>query len=590
MSEELSGVDFEVEYLPIRVNEKILLEIGGGIYSSVAGAIKELVNNAFDADAEQVVISTGYPYFDEIQVLDTGHGMSLERFKMAMVSIGNSMKDTIDPSRVTSKHKRPIIGRLGIGLMALSQICDKAIIESQEPGAKTKFTALINFSQLRRNRYTRTGLSVLSSQYGGAKAIRHQLEQDELAPERREELKLRLKLALEADKVRQMKEVDLEKTHLGYCAFMPELPALPYVQGTTVTLLGIRPEIRRALTGEERPTGPLKGLDWEEYLSEVDDWSWPELRKRLQTETDGLTYQALPSYHQFLYELALMSPVPYEDDAPISIRPDILQEKKRALKGFKFSVIVDNRDLYKPQLLPSASLAKEDEPLKEGEDYIIHQIHFNDDIDGSQLRYEGYLYWQRTENKPSALRGIQLYIRNAGIGLYDQTLLNFSKVNSTLQVGQLSGEIYVERGLERALKLDRQSFRETDPHYVVLQYHIWKELDSILEKSIQANARRQKAKSATELKQHVADLEQLVSSATNGKLDLTVTANDAVEPIEVNEKKLVFNVESKKWAGTESEQLLGQKILLTTKAAVAAGASTQDVLQLLEGIVLNSNQ
>ena len=589
MSEELSGVDFEVEYLPIRVNEKILLEIGGGIYSSVAGAIKELVNNAFDADAEQVVISTGYPYFDEIQVLDTGHGMSLERFKMAMVSIGNSMKDTIDPSRVTNKHKRPIIGRLGIGLMALSQICDKAIIESQEPGAKTKFTALINFSQLRRNRYTRTSLSVLSSQYGGAEAIRHQLEQDELAPERREELKLRLKLALEADKVRQMKEVDLEKTHLGYCAFMPELPALPYVQGTTVTLLGIRPEIRRTLTGEERPTGPLKGLDWEEYLSEVDDWSWPELRKRLQTETDGLTYQALPSYHQFLYELALMSPVPYEDDAPISIRPDILQEKKRALKGFKFSVRVDDGLLYKPQLLPSGSL-HEDEPLKEGEDYIIHQIHFNDDIDGSQLRYEGYLYWQRTENKPSALRGIQLYIRNAGIGLYDQTLLNFSKVNSTLQVGQLSGEIYVERGLERALKLDRQSFRETDPHYVVLQYHIWKELDSILEKSIQANARRQKAKSATELKQHVADLEQLVSSATNGKLDLTVTANDAVEPIEVNEKKLVFNVESKKWAGTESEQLLGQKILLTTKAAVAAGASTQDVLQLLEGIVLNSNQ
>ena len=113
-----SEMGLEIEYLPIRVNEKILLNIGGGIYSSLAGAIKELVNNAFDADAEQVVISTGYPYFDEMRIYDTGQGMSLERFKMAMVSIGNSMKDTIDPYRVTQKYKRPIIGRLGIGLMA----------------------------------------------------------------------------------------------------------------------------------------------------------------------------------------------------------------------------------------------------------------------------------------------------------------------------------------------------------------------------------------------------------------------------------------------------------------------------------------
>lgn len=118
MPKVLSETGVEIEYFPIRVNEKILLNIASGIYSSPAGAIKELVNNAFDADAKQVVISTGYPYFDEMCIYDTGQGISLERFKMAMVSIGNSMKDTIDPYRVTQKYKRPIIGRLGIGLMA----------------------------------------------------------------------------------------------------------------------------------------------------------------------------------------------------------------------------------------------------------------------------------------------------------------------------------------------------------------------------------------------------------------------------------------------------------------------------------------
>jgi DNA mismatch repair ATPase MutL len=64
MSEELSELDFEIQYLPIKVNEKILLHIGRGIYPSVAGVIKELVYNAFDADAEQVVIYMGDPYFE----------------------------------------------------------------------------------------------------------------------------------------------------------------------------------------------------------------------------------------------------------------------------------------------------------------------------------------------------------------------------------------------------------------------------------------------------------------------------------------------------------------------------------------------
>ncbi|MGB0384311.1 MAG: ATP-binding protein [Ardenticatenaceae bacterium] len=522
MSKELSEMGLEVEYLPIRVNEKILLNIGGGVYSSPAGAIKELVNNAFDADAEQVVISTGYPFFDEIQVMDTGQGMSLERFKMAMVSIGNSMKDTIDPYRVTQKYKRPIIGRLGIGLMALSQVCDKAMIESRLPEAKTKFLALIDFTQFRPNRYERTSLSVLSSQFGGAEAIRHQLAEEGLEPERREELKLRLKLALEADKMRQLKEIDLQKQHLGYCMYIPELPVvLPHVHGTTITLLGIRPEIRQMLSDSSRPLPPPKHVltpseeeseeceDWEDYMSLVQDYSWRDLCERLRIDTE-LTYQTLPSYHQFLYELAFMSPVPYFDDAPITMRPEILQQKKKELRRFNFSLRVDNRLLYKPQLLPSGALSPS------ADEVIIRPLYFDDYIDGSQLRYTGYLYWQNSQNKPSAIRGIQLYIRNVGIALYDQTLLNFSKVDSSLKVRHISGEIYVEKGLERALKVDRESFRETDAHYVVLQHQIWKELRSISSRVTKAEERRKQAQFATEQEEHVTTLEKMVTSATNG--------------------------------------------------------------------------
>jgi hypothetical protein len=67
---------------------------------------------------------------------------------------------------------------------------------------------------------------------------------------------------------------------------------------------------------------------------------------------------------------------------------------------------------------------------------------------------------------------------------------------------------------------------------------------------------------------------------------LAVASDQTSQPIEVNDKKLVFNLESNKWAGTKSERLQSQKILLTSKAAVAAGASAQELLNMLEGILL----
>ena len=593
MSEELSE-DFEIQYLPIKVNEKILLHIGRGIYPSVAGAIKELVYNAFDADAEQVVISMGYPYFDKIRVLDTGHGMSLERFKMALASVGNSMKDTIDQRRITKKYKRPIIGRLGIGLMALSQICDKAIIESQEPGAKTKFSAVIDFSRFRQKSLERMSLSVLSSHYGGTETLRRQLFDTSLEPAQREELKLRLKLALEADEVRQNKGFGMENGHLGYCTFIADLPALPYTQGTLVILLGIRPEIKQALmdTGglfpahlEQQNGADMPYHDWDEYLSQI-HWSWRDICDKLQAETDGLTYEALPGYHQFLYELALMSPVPYFPDGPISIQPEILGQKKEDLKRFNFSLRVDNRLLYKPTLLPSGRLTSQD-GLKIGDDYLIRQIQFYDVLtDGSYLRYHGYLYWQKAENTPTPLHGIQIYICNVGIGLYDETLLNYSKIERNSRTGQISGEIYVEEGLEQALNVDRLRFHETDPHYVTLQQHIWEEIGIILQTAALADKRRKQLESATSLKQHVATLEQLLSAATNGKMALAVASDQTAQPMAINDKKLVFNLESNKWNGTQSERLLSQKILLTMKAALATGVSAQETLGLVEGLLL----
>src|SRR5437764_6722230 len=83
-------------YVPIKVTTGILFHIGAGIYQSIAGALKELVSNSYDADATEVLISMDYPDFAQIKIVDNGSGMTKARFRQAMAAVGSSLKMILD--------------------------------------------------------------------------------------------------------------------------------------------------------------------------------------------------------------------------------------------------------------------------------------------------------------------------------------------------------------------------------------------------------------------------------------------------------------------------------------------------------------
>jgi hypothetical protein len=66
------------------------------------------------------------------------------------------------------------------------------------------------------------------------------------------------------------------------------------------------------------------------------------------------------------------------------------------------------------------------------------------------------------------LRGLLVRIRNTAIGTYDPTLFTYPRIPAPC-FNWLSGEIYVEKGLEFALNIDRDSFNEMHPHFVKLK-------------------------------------------------------------------------------------------------------------------------
>lgn len=131
----------------ITVANTTLAQLSRGLYRSNATVFKELINNAYDADASIVRIDTNCPEFDYISCVDNGKGMSLENFVKHFseqgIGISTKRKGYVD---LTDTYKRPLIGRLGIGMTAIGQLCHSFNIESHyvdDKGQKKAYRAEI---------------------------------------------------------------------------------------------------------------------------------------------------------------------------------------------------------------------------------------------------------------------------------------------------------------------------------------------------------------------------------------------------------------------------------------------------------------
>jgi Histidine kinase-, DNA gyrase B-, and HSP90-like ATPase len=595
------------EYIPLRVTSGVLMHIGAGIYNSAAGAIKELVTNSYDADATEVTITTNYPLFDEIRVVDNGTGMAAERFKQAMRNIGSSLKGTLEPDRVSSKHNRSVVGHLGIGLMALSQICTLAIIESQAEDSDVKFVAELDFSDFKRRETAQkvaAKLEVLKDRFGGIEEMERLLKKRGIDEDLKADVEAALQLARSANELikhQAASNPDLEEQdgeQLGYCAIYPGLPAISGNHGTTITLKNIDRAVRDPLrdVGRNPKAIPLthRELGWDEYRDVLAGSTWQELCERLRFSSAQLTYPSLPRYFQFLWELSAMTPVVYLPDGPVTILSSLMKHKKDELVSADFHLKVDNHSLSKPVLLPCGALARTEDKLEKKYDYTITDLTFDQMVDNERLKCQGYVYWQRKQIEPSTLRGVEIFIRNVGIGLYDSSLMNYSTINPGSRSMQISAEIYVDEGLERALNVDRNSFRETDAHYVALQQYLTDILgsttrkDGVMGMAVESYWIRKERSNDLEENHHFIDLRAAVANASNGKIHLRVSASSGEAPYVIKEAHITVFDGSPRWPKSKPERRRSQRILLPILAAISAGASSKEIVRQLEESLLRN--
>lgn len=126
-----------MDYLPVTVDKSHLITIGERLYSESIELIRELVNNAYDADATEVDIRmTG----ELIEIKDNGIGMDREGLKQYF-NIGSPEKVTHAKSPV---YQRDRIGQFGIGKFASLSACECFEVYTR----KGDFAAKVTFDKV----------------------------------------------------------------------------------------------------------------------------------------------------------------------------------------------------------------------------------------------------------------------------------------------------------------------------------------------------------------------------------------------------------------------------------------------------------
>ena len=468
MSEKQKELEQVKTWDKIELAAKVIGHISQGMYRSPSGAIKELVSNAYDGGATLVKIHTGFPLFTEFTCEDNGDGISHSEFiRLMRGGIGDSTKQSSASHDDHGVNNRPIIGRLGVGMLSLAQICSQFKIVSHHAKSGTAFQAEIKFPP-----YTRE----------------------------------------EIDKIQaEMKETGKAFVKSGEF----KIETIDYVKeqkGVKVTTTYLRETFRKTMT-------KLGNLGYRQ-LHGVQQ-SYPSFDDFIDAVTTvSSLYYAAP-YDQLLYGLALASPLPYIEPSkgPKSFDSVILQipeiEKiQKTLKSYDFAVEVDNISLRRPLVLPSngkgidtahcivpskaevLEFELEDDELKQPvkvrryeikvrdvlDKYQLFYFDYSDRVNGRELHFSGYVFLQTSRLFPKDCQGVLVRIRHVAIGEYDVNMMTYPLAEGP-RYAMTSAEFFVHKGLDDALKVDRDGFNSLDPHYLRLQAFLHSILHGLIFKS-----------------------------------------------------------------------------------------------------------
>jgi hypothetical protein len=482
----------------LATDERVLARITDGIYRQPASALRELISNAYDADATEVVILTDAPRFSQISVRDNGLGLSPEVLEHLVKHIGGSAKRVEEGKELgvtsqTDENKSPggrtLIGKLGIGLFSVAQFTRHFLIITKTKDDDYRTVADITLGpvagQQKLLNLDRTGHREIET--GHARIWREHAE--DRASQGTEikllELLPRTKAELASDDL--WAKIEYEKQDPDDVESVKTKPPLLHIGR-------MKPKQSEIL--EMQPQLPWNASDEpaEKFAKFVH-----AIRSAIETDSDSVDLDILcDRYLQTLWNLALAAPLKYFDVHPFDLpagkefiffelenskqgqakrlnfkpgqtsRDELKLKSPNGTPGAPFDVFVDGVQLLRPILfqdLPKTSTAVQTPLLFIGRDSQKFEKK-PVQLSGGPLVFEAYLFWA-PKIIPKQHQGVILRVGNASGALFDRTFMGY-QVSEQTRTRQITAEIFVAQGLDGAINLDRESFNYAHPHYQYL--------------------------------------------------------------------------------------------------------------------------
>jgi hypothetical protein len=438
------------------VDPSIIRELSG-IYKPFVKAFKELISNAYDADATTVTVVVARD-FSFIEVHDNGLGLTPVEFHRDFARLGGS---TAWLNEGRSPAGRPRIGYKGIGFLAVARYCGRMEIESATKRAhedrivvrrRRRSVDLAELleplvpAKLARPRLSVRGVSVAGAKSlclksgidytarGGAIHLKSKRALDAPRLEIRYLLAcsdLVLKAAIDFDYLLGLeRRADLQLLE-NFCEATVAAPSKGGASGTKIRLTGLKDFVMRDLAA-----GRHRGKGWN-----IGSQSGKE---------------------QFFWRLARSAPL--EDALPDAALPEAIVKLRNAEKRAKLPhVFIQWRDEPTVEVTRAVALPKNGAPADSIVPVAVHE---------GGVRAIGYLLAQDEVIYPAELRGITVRVRNVAIG--DPSFFGLERTLAGARkaaLSQLSGEIIVLEGLDAADAINpgRESFYEENAHFRILK-------------------------------------------------------------------------------------------------------------------------
>lgn len=438
----------------LSTDEKIIARITDGIYRQPASAIRELISNAYDADATTVTIHTDYPRFEQITVRDDGIGMGEETLANLIRHIGGSAKrgslgmqigvtNSEDPTKTISG--RNIIGKIGIGLFSVAQLTQQFQIITKVAGKSYRLIADVTLktytenedhdeSKFESGQVVIRKVKAVDVESQGTDIILFNLRKNALAILRSEDIWSKVGEAGDG-----IKQLEYSPTyHIG-----------KYIQGAN----GVFSQ-EHAMCLPWHDDTVVEERFRSVYTSVLD-----ELGRTRATPTLENTFD---NYFQMLWTLAVSSPIEYIDKHPFqldceqdepaffkisnNVKEQVVEflldgasyqevarttnPKSDPLDGF--DVFVDGVKLYRPLAFNKQKKSNNalQAPLMFYGSYCAEFGEAKNSVTGGALEFEAYFFWN-SKILPLDHNGISVRINNASGTLFDSRWLGYPVAEKT---------------------------------------------------------------------------------------------------------------------------------------------------------------